>query len=261
MSGKLSGKIKGFLDWVQYGYLLVQILTALGAGKLIEAVLRTQTQISSAWITPIWLLSSAFVLALLVAFVNAHRFVGDLKNLEKLNADAKDSVVRTLDDLNKLHAKGADLVSQTVAGLRGSGECENLHASLLSHRVLLKLGEYRDFGEGDLERIHLELLGLPDDLHAKVRVDQPLLGNNFALGQGVVREGQYLVLPKSDLGLPKVSVCVFMPLDETAFHFFNIWLYHANLHSKEATIIVDAVWVGKRLKALSAVSGPRSELH
>jgi hypothetical protein len=59
VSEKLSGKIKGYLAWLQHGYLLFQILTAQGVGKLIEAALRTQTQMSSVWITPIWLLSSA----------------------------------------------------------------------------------------------------------------------------------------------------------------------------------------------------------
>lgn len=245
MSEKLSGKIKRFLDWVQHGYLLVQILTALGAGKVIEAVLRTQTRISSLWITPIWLLSSAFVLALLVVFANAYRFVDGVKNLEKLSTETADSMVRTADDLKRLSAKSADPVSRTVAGLRVSGECEKLHASLLSHKVLLKVGEYEDFGEGKLEGIHLELLGLPDDHHAKVGVHHPILGNDWALGRKVAHEGQYLILPKSDLGVPSVSVCLFMPLGETTFHLFNVWLYHANLQSKEATVIVDVVSVGR----------------
>jgi hypothetical protein len=251
VSKTLSGKIKGFLDWVQRGYLLVQILTALGAGKLIEAVLRTQTKLSSVWIAPISLLSSAIVLALLVVFVNAHLIVD---KLDKLNADAKNSLDRALDDLKTLDAKGAAVVSQAVAGLRVNGECKKLHALLLSQRVLMKVGEYRDFGEGELERIHLELLDLPDDHHAKVRVDHPVLGMDFALGQKVLRDGQYLILPKSDLGLPSVSVCVFMPLGEMAFHLFSIWLYHANIHSKEATVFVDAVWVRKNLTGLPATS-------
>lgn len=220
---------------------------------------RTQTQMSSDWSTAIWLLSSASVFALLVAFANAYRFTDDLKKLNALNAKTADSVAQTIDDVKKLTAKTADSVARTVDEvaqtvaesrgmlIRGSEKPEGLHAPMLSRKVVLKTGEYWDFDKGLDETIHLELLSLPDDHHAKVTVVHPILGHDFALGREVAHEGQHLILPKSDLGVPSVSICLFMPPGETTFHFFNIWLYHANLHAKEATLIVDMVSVGRTL--------------
>ena len=62
----LLGKTKRALDWLQHGYLLVQIGGAVGVGKALQAVLVTYTHISPVWITPLWLLASAAILALLI---------------------------------------------------------------------------------------------------------------------------------------------------------------------------------------------------
>jgi hypothetical protein len=63
-------KTKRGLDWLQHGYLLVQIFTSIGLGKALQAVLVMYTHIPPVWITPLWWLASAFVCALLVLLGN-----------------------------------------------------------------------------------------------------------------------------------------------------------------------------------------------
>lgn len=58
-------KLKSALDWLQHGYLIVNLLLAAGAGQLVKAGLLAWTRISPDWITPIWLLFAAAVLLIL----------------------------------------------------------------------------------------------------------------------------------------------------------------------------------------------------
>jgi hypothetical protein len=67
---KFVEKTKYTLDWLQHGYLLVQILAAFGVGKAVNAILGSYTKIPSVWITPIWLLVSAATVALFVVIGN-----------------------------------------------------------------------------------------------------------------------------------------------------------------------------------------------
>jgi hypothetical protein len=69
MAGILE-KAKRGLDWLQHGYLLVQLGGAIGVGKALQAILVTYTHIPPIWVTPLWLLTSAAMLALLVAIGN-----------------------------------------------------------------------------------------------------------------------------------------------------------------------------------------------
>lgn len=68
--GKFSEKTKSVLEWFQHGYLLVQLLGSGFVGKTVQALLMTYTHLSSAWITPLWLLASASMMALLVFIGN-----------------------------------------------------------------------------------------------------------------------------------------------------------------------------------------------
>src|SRR6478672_911449 len=69
-------KVKGWLDWLQHGYLIAQLLLALASGKTVKALLATYTNLSSMWITPLWLGVSAAVLALIVFVSNRLRSSG-----------------------------------------------------------------------------------------------------------------------------------------------------------------------------------------
>ena len=57
----------GALDWFGRGQIVYQVLIGLGLGAGLRAVLKMYTHINPLWITPIWLLTAAGVVALLVA--------------------------------------------------------------------------------------------------------------------------------------------------------------------------------------------------
>lgn len=69
----LAEKTKRGLDWLQHGYLLIQIAGSGAVGKAVKAVLVTYTHISSVWVAPIWLGASTATLALLVYIGNRVR--------------------------------------------------------------------------------------------------------------------------------------------------------------------------------------------
>jgi hypothetical protein len=71
--GRLAEKTKYFLDWMQHGYLIVQVLISIGLGKALKAILVTYTHMPPVWITPLWLLASALMMALLVFIGNQLR--------------------------------------------------------------------------------------------------------------------------------------------------------------------------------------------
>lgn len=66
----LSEKVKSGLDWLQHGYLLVQIFLSLGLGKAVEALLLKFTHIPTQWIASAWLSSAALAMWLLVVAGN-----------------------------------------------------------------------------------------------------------------------------------------------------------------------------------------------
>lgn len=65
-------KVKSFGEWLEFGKTVVEIMFAFGAGKLVKAVLLRFTEIPPIWVTPIWWLTTAVVMAALV-FIG-HRF-------------------------------------------------------------------------------------------------------------------------------------------------------------------------------------------
>ncbi|HEY7096211.1 MAG TPA: hypothetical protein VH437_05780 [Terriglobales bacterium] len=62
----VTEKTKYLLDWLQHGYLLVQILTSAAFGQFAKALLLTYTHIPPIWIAPIWLGISSITLTVLV---------------------------------------------------------------------------------------------------------------------------------------------------------------------------------------------------
>ncbi len=59
-------KVKRFAEWLEHGKTVVEIIAALGGGKVFVAVLTLFTKIPPIWMTPIWLLSSAAILWILL---------------------------------------------------------------------------------------------------------------------------------------------------------------------------------------------------
>jgi len=66
-------KTKRWLDWLQHGYMLVQILGSGAVATGLKAMLLTYTHIPPIWITPIWLGASAVVFALFVYVGNRYQ--------------------------------------------------------------------------------------------------------------------------------------------------------------------------------------------
>src|ERR1700737_3369270 len=62
-------RAKSQLEWLQHGDLLFRLLSSLGVGQAVKVYLMKYTRIDHAWITPIWLLASAAVVAVLVFVV------------------------------------------------------------------------------------------------------------------------------------------------------------------------------------------------
>ncbi len=59
-------RIKSYLEWLEHGKTLADLLIAAGGGTIVRAALHRFTQIPSEWITPIWLLSAGILMLLLV---------------------------------------------------------------------------------------------------------------------------------------------------------------------------------------------------
>ena len=55
-------KVKSFLEWLEDGKTVAELLIAFGGGALVRAALHRFTQIPSEWITPIWLVSAGLVM-------------------------------------------------------------------------------------------------------------------------------------------------------------------------------------------------------
>ena len=56
-------------EWLEHGKTVVEILFALGSGRVLDAALATWTHVPQVWRAPIWLSFAAGVLALLVKFL------------------------------------------------------------------------------------------------------------------------------------------------------------------------------------------------
>lgn len=63
-------KTKTTLEWLEHGRFIADVLIGLGGGTLMRAILLTLTHIPSVWITPLWLLTAALVMALSVLIGN-----------------------------------------------------------------------------------------------------------------------------------------------------------------------------------------------
>jgi hypothetical protein len=59
-----SEKAKSGLDWAQRSYFIVQVFLALGLGHLLNDYLVRHSALIATWKVPIWLISSALLLAL-----------------------------------------------------------------------------------------------------------------------------------------------------------------------------------------------------
>jgi hypothetical protein len=59
-------RVDSYLSWLEHGWLLIQIAGSIGLGKLIEALLKMKTTIPPLYITAIWWLATASILALLL---------------------------------------------------------------------------------------------------------------------------------------------------------------------------------------------------
>lgn len=63
-------KAKATLEWLEHGRFIVDVLIGLGGGTLMRALLLTLTHIAPVWITPLWLLTAASIMALSVIIGN-----------------------------------------------------------------------------------------------------------------------------------------------------------------------------------------------
>jgi len=69
----LLDKTKRGLDWLQHGYLVFQLLSSGAVGTAVKAILVGYTHVPPVWITPLELLASALMMALLVFVGNRLR--------------------------------------------------------------------------------------------------------------------------------------------------------------------------------------------
>ena len=63
-----SERAKTFFDWLQHGNWIVNLLLGTAAGQSVKAIL-IHTRVAPEWIAPIWLLTSAMVIAALMRWV------------------------------------------------------------------------------------------------------------------------------------------------------------------------------------------------
>jgi len=92
----LLAKVKNALDWLQHGYLLVQIAVGIGVGKIAKAMLMSFSHISPIWVTPIWWLVSGLTIWLLVFFGNKRSSKKSIQ--EATGQDAPTTLVTTTSD-------------------------------------------------------------------------------------------------------------------------------------------------------------------
>jgi hypothetical protein len=80
----LKEQMAFWLDWLNRGYLLVQIFGGLGVGSAVRACLLAYTKTPSVWVTPIWLLASGTTVAFLVILGNKtlHRPHGQMSSAQ-----------------------------------------------------------------------------------------------------------------------------------------------------------------------------------
>lgn len=70
----LFSRADKFFNWLEHGYLLVQIAVAIGVGRLIRAILLSYTKLPGPYVSAIWWLSGGIALtALMVAGQRWHR--------------------------------------------------------------------------------------------------------------------------------------------------------------------------------------------
>lgn len=62
-------------EWYDIGKTAVELVLALGGGKLVGAVLRQFSHINSVWITPIWLISAGLIMLVLLRLFGVKRSV------------------------------------------------------------------------------------------------------------------------------------------------------------------------------------------
>ena len=89
-------KIKSVLEWIEHGRtlweLFVLLITSLGGGSFVRAWLIQHTQLAHVWITPIWLLTSAFILWLIGRLIP--RFGSRISNQTTLQKEAETGLVK-----------------------------------------------------------------------------------------------------------------------------------------------------------------------
>src|SRR6266436_2471654 len=64
------GRLKTGLEWLELGKTFVEVFGGLFVGQTVKAVLVRYTEISSVWVTPIWLGVATVVVGLLIFIGN-----------------------------------------------------------------------------------------------------------------------------------------------------------------------------------------------
>lgn len=59
-------RAKSQLEWLQHGDLIIRILGSFGIGTALRAYLKTYTKMDASWITPIWLIATTVLVAVLM---------------------------------------------------------------------------------------------------------------------------------------------------------------------------------------------------
>jgi hypothetical protein len=211
-----------WVDWVERGYFVVWLLGALGAGKIVNALLVTHTSLPHIWVTPIWLISSALVLAIIVRVAKAQK-TGLTKQLP---TESRES--RSLEELTK---------EITTSG--------KLHAVISVGEFTLSRGEFKDVTD-QRSAVHIELLEVDDETGATLAIRSRF--GAFECGEEVVRKGlDRYWLPKNEGGYPRGRLTNYIVSGESSLVLVGVTLYHVNPHAKQATLVVTFVSVPPRI--------------
>ncbi len=122
--------LKDTLDWIirlQGAYAILATLLAGGVGTGIRAVLRYYTHLPALWITPIWLLSVALILSLLLLVASRRwmdlarpNFIFDLDNIIWVYDSAKDMTVFFI--AARIVSIGLPSITQNWSAIYSAGE-------------------------------------------------------------------------------------------------------------------------------------------
>jgi hypothetical protein len=167
----LFARADKLFNWLEHGYLLVQIGVAVGVGKLVQAVLLSYTRLPGLYVSAIWWLSGAIVLATFVIvgqrwhsrgakIVQATDSAGTVQQLEAI-----EQVYRTYD--NQMLNDTESLFQASANKYRPGDERDGFLIRTLASIAILAFFEstwYSIFASQikALERLNKEVLKMED---------------------------------------------------------------------------------------------------